>query len=624
MAVKRNDIYYARSKFAIATLIITFGLVLFSIPANPRANVNFNTYPLANSLLWIWLISSPVAIMLLWHSIYMDKQELEKDFSNVKRRHWISIGVFGILSSGVYPLWYLYARYRLTKGENTYKNSVADGVLSIFAMVTSIASNELSTSSNFSTPTDEEKPQSKQDASESPSSDDSSSDDIDSSSVIRETFDKADSLRSKAKEACESGDYDHAFRASDQALDVYQNALESVKKSDINSAESEDIRQKIKETRREREKIEEIQLKSEITPILSRYNQIGDIIDKREYQKAKQDLQNLNTSIKSAKETTDRHIHADSKNKIATLEKQRIERLNEVTELIKKESIPETIPSEPNLSVDYDNLADKEPIGGGGNADVTKATLATPSGDVTLAIKQPRMAGTLHTDAMERILDEAETWDKLDDHEHIVGVVEYDSTPVPWIAMEYMDAGHLGDRGGELGTLQALWTCITVTKGVRHAHRRGVAHLDLKPENVLFRSVEDGWDVAKVADWGLSKHLLDRPKSVEGLSPQYAAPEQFDEDFGSPDDITDIYQLGTVFYELFTGRPPFDGKPAKTMNKVLNEKPTAPSEMVDVPDKLDEILLTALAKEKDDRYDNIVLLRDDLQGLFDRSRRKAV
>lgn len=247
---------------------------------------------------------------------------------------------------------------------------------------------------------------------------------------------------------------------------------------------------------------------------------------------------------------------------------------------------------------------------------MTKATLPTPDGDVTLAIKEPRMSGTLHSDAVERMLEEAETWDKLDDHNHIVGVVDYGSTPIPWIAMEYLDGGHLGNRSGELEIPQSLWTAIAITKGVRHAHRRGVAHLDLKPKNVLFRSVEDVWDVPKVADWGLSKHLLDHSKSVEGLSPQYAAPEQFDEDFGSADDITDIYQLGAVFYELFTGRPPFEGKPAKAMHKVLHEQPTPPSEIADVPDELDEILTTALAKEKSERYDNVAYLRDALQDLY--------
>ncbi|GAB6860926.1 hypothetical protein JCM17092_10150 [Haloplanus litoreus] len=278
---------------------------------------------------------------------------------------------------------------------------------------------------------------------------------------------------------------------------------------------------------------------------------------------------------------------------------------------------PSRIPRAPDVSVSDADLTDEEPIGGGGNADVTRATLPTATGDVPLAIKKPRLSGTLHSEAVERLLAEAETWDKLDDHDHVVGVVDYGADPLPWIAMEYMDAGDLSDRAGDLSTPQALWTALGITKGVRHAHRRGVAHLDLKPENVLFRSVDGAWDVPKVADWGLSKHLLDHSQSVEGLSPHYAAPEQFDADYGSADDRTDVYQLGAVCYRLFTGRPPFEGESTRVMRAVLDERPAPPSAVADVPEALDDVVLTALAKEKGDRYDDIVYLRDDLQRLYE-------
>jgi serine/threonine protein kinase len=279
---------------------------------------------------------------------------------------------------------------------------------------------------------------------------------------------------------------------------------------------------------------------------------------------------------------------------------------------------PKNVPRAPQLSVDYSALKEGEPIGSGGNADVRRAIAQAPEGDVPLAIKTPRIGSTLQRGQVEQILSEAETWDKLDDNDHIVEVVDYGANPVPWIAMEYMDAGHLGDRAGALESDQALWTALAVTKGVRHAHRHGVAHLDLKPENILFRTVENAWNLPKVADWGLSKHLLDHSKSVEGLTPEYAAPEQFSDEFGTPDDLTDVYQLGAVFYALFTGQPPYKGPPARTMHQVLEETPRPPSEIAAIPDGLDDVLLKALAKDKDQRYEDIVYLRDELKDLYER------
>jgi hypothetical protein len=278
---------------------------------------------------------------------------------------------------------------------------------------------------------------------------------------------------------------------------------------------------------------------------------------------------------------------------------------------------PAALPTAPPVagSLSHDRFRDRELVGQGGNADVYRALVDTPQGDRPVAVKEPRVKGTLHSDQIERLMTESETWDKLDDHDHVVTVLDWGTAPLPWIAMEYMDGGHLGERAGGMEFDQALWTAIAVTEAVRHAHRRGVAHLDLKPENVLFREVEDGWDVPKVGDWGLSKQLLDHSKSVEGLSPQYSAPEQFDDELGATDDVTDVYQLGAVLYELFTGRPPFEGESATVMRAVLDEEPAPPSDVADVPPELDDVLLPALAKEKRDRYESVLYVRDGLQDL---------
>jgi len=102
------------------------------------------------------------------------------------------------------------------------------------------------------------------------------------------------------------------------------------------------------------------------------------------------------------------------------------------------------------------------------------------------------------------------------------------------------------------------------------------------------------------------------------MTVEYATSEQFS-DPASTDDRTDIYQLGAVFYELFTGQPPFEGEMFTVMKQIENERPTPPSEIADVPDGLDEILLRALAKDPGERYSDIVYLRDDLRELFDQS-----
>lgn len=100
------------------------------------------------------------------------------------------------------------------------------------------------------------------------------------------------------------------------------------------------------------------------------------------------------------------------------------------------------------------------------------------------------------------------------------------------------------------------------------------------------------------------------------MSPQYAAPEQLDTDsFGATDTTTDIYQLGAVLYELFTGQPPFSGRNWEVITKIQFETLDPPSEVTDVPPSIDPILLQALATEQGNRYEDVLYLRDALTEL---------
>lgn len=281
--------------------------------------------------------------------------------------------------------------------------------------------------------------------------------------------------------------------------------------------------------------------------------------------------------------------------------------------------VPDRVPTEPDLAFSWGRLEEREQLGSGETADVVEMRVEGTGESV--AVKQPRLESTLRSETVERFVAEAETWSKLDDHDHIVGVVDWGETPLPWIALEHMDGGSLSDRIDRLSTEEGLWIAVRAADAVWHAHRRGVAHLDLKPENVLFRTTPTGaWDVPKVSDWGLARLLLEESPDVEGFSPRYASPEQLEpETYGQPDDRSDVYQLGTIVYELLTGEPVFDGAARTVIGRHLNESPTPPTDVdATLPAAADDVVLGALAKEKDDRYESMLDLRRDLEGLFDR------
>lgn len=286
-------------------------------------------------------------------------------------------------------------------------------------------------------------------------------------------------------------------------------------------------------------------------------------------------------------------------------------------------------PKRQNLSPeDFQTI---ENLDHGGQAIIKKVWLPeskTPPEVVVL--REPAASETMTQEAVEEFFESAETWETIDarerdkqrweGYEHIVGVIDT-GDDLPWIALEYMQGGNLKELLGRspdgLSVGQALWIGECVCKGLEIAHQLGRAHLDVKPENVLLKQT-DGWPWPKLADWGLARILAKETGTMEGLSVEYASPEQFDSStFGDPDQLTDIYQTGAVVYALLTGEPPVTGSQFEVMQQVMSEgSNSAPSERrPELPAVVDAAVGLALERQKTERYDSITEFRKALKTI---------
>ncbi|MXR40734.1 protein kinase [Halobaculum sp. WSA2] len=279
----------------------------------------------------------------------------------------------------------------------------------------------------------------------------------------------------------------------------------------------------------------------------------------------------------------------------------------------------ESVASPRRREIDRGEIRIEGTIDTGGQAVVRRAVL--PGDDsTTIALREPLGGDTLTRSTVEAFNDRADVWATVDDRErtlgrwtdndHVVGVLDIGER-MPWVATEFMDGGDLRglleDNPDGLSIQQALWIGECICKGIYVAHETGVAHLDVKPENVLL-STTDGWPWPKVADWGLARRLASETGTADGASVAYAAPEQLDrEEFGEPDTLSDVYSAGATVYELLTGSPPITGTPTEIMREtVASESLEPPSRRrSEVPPVVDAVVTRALQREKTERYSGI-------------------
>src|SRR4051794_26979730 len=235
-------------------------------------------------------------------------------------------------------------------------------------------------------------------------------------------------------------------------------------------------------------------------------------------------------------------------------------------------------------------------LGSGGMAEVWCAEDAVLGRRVALKLLGGRYAED--DEFRERFKREAQAAAGLT-HPNIVGIFdrsEWEGTP--YIAMELVDGRTLKDLVRDRGPLPpglAVDLTIQVLRALAYAHRRGIVHRDVKPQNVILD--EEGQ--AKVADFGIARagpSEMTQTGTIVGTV-QYISPEQAQ---GHPVDArSDLYSAGVMLYELLTGRVPFDAEsPVSIALKQVSEPPVPPSQLrPGLPPSLEAVVLRALEKD---------------------------
>lgn len=228
----------------------------------------------------------------------------------------------------------------------------------------------------------------------------------------------------------------------------------------------------------------------------------------------------------------------------------------------------------------------------------------------TIAVKFLREPFASDPAFRERFLGEARAAARLD-HPNIVRIYDVgeDEGHHPYIVMEIVEGEDLKTsirRDGPLSVSQALNLTHQICAGVGLAHRAGIVHCDLKPQNILVTYQGQ----AKVADFGIARAFQEErapqeePEDVVWGSPHYIAPEQAMGKIPTP--ATDVYSIGVMLYEMLTGVPPFhDPDPTALALKHLQEEPVSLRSLNPrIPPGLEQLVRRALAKDPSARYRN--------------------
>ncbi|MBN2381380.1 tetratricopeptide repeat protein [bacterium] len=198
-------------------------------------------------------------------------------------------------------------------------------------------------------------------------------------------------------------------------------------------------------------------------------------------------------------------------------------------------------------------------------------------------------------------------------HENVVRIYDLgECDQMHYISMEYIDGTDLKtliEQRGPYPVGEGIGLMKQVMRGLAVAHTKGIVHRDMKPQNIIVTDKR----IAKIVDFGIAKAAADHQSATAGMTkkdmiigtPEYMAPEQALA--RSVDARTDIYALGIVMFEMFTGEPPFSSDTAvNLLIKQVKQQPPDPCRLnADLPSNLSRIILKALAKDPRERFQSV-------------------
>ena len=250
-------------------------------------------------------------------------------------------------------------------------------------------------------------------------------------------------------------------------------------------------------------------------------------------------------------------------------------------------------------------------LGEGGMSYVYLAKEISSDAVVAIKVLSPKLA--TDTSSVERLRREAGLAMRLD-HPNVCRILRLGESEdgLIYLVMPYLKGELLSDREVRAGPMpidQCVRIIAQVCAGLHHAHELHIIHRDLKPENIMLVDEDGGAERAVIMDFGLAKErradAAIQKLTATGIilgTPEFMSPEQIR---GKPLDArSDIYALGIVAFEMFTGKLPFQGRNAQEMMIArLRGTPTAIRQIrSDVPVHIEKALAKAMATSPDDRF----------------------